>query len=80
VRAIGQGHSPFWIALKTVPACIFNFSNAIIFIMDRKGGTMNCPKHLKESADPDALKKTKEREELEELAQLLAGAEEDYIS
>ena len=41
---------------------------------------MNCPKHLKEAADPDALKKTKEREELEELMQLLAGAEEDYIS
>jgi len=41
---------------------------------------MNCPKHIRETADPDALKKTKEREELEELTQLLAGAEEDYVS
>jgi hypothetical protein len=80
VRAIGRGHSPFWIALKTVPACILNFSNAIIFIMDRKGGTMNCPKHIKETTGPDALKKVKEREELEELTEFLAGPEEDYIS
>ena len=41
---------------------------------------MNCPKHIKEAADPDVLKKAKEREELEELTQLLAGAEEDYDS
>ncbi len=41
---------------------------------------MNCPKHIRETADPDARKKTKEREELEELTQFLAGAEEDYIS
>jgi hypothetical protein len=41
---------------------------------------MNCPKHIRETADPDVLKKTKEREELEGLTQLLAGAEEDYVS
>ncbi|MGA2223290.1 MAG: hypothetical protein ABSH41_02460 [Syntrophobacteraceae bacterium] len=41
---------------------------------------MNCPKHIKETTGPDALKKVKEREELEELTELLAGAEEDYIS
>ncbi len=41
---------------------------------------MNCPKHIKETTGPDALKKIKEREELEELTQLLAGPEEDYDS
>ena len=56
------------------------FARIIMFITDHKGGTMNCPKHIRETADPDALKKTKEREELEELTQLLAGAEEDYVS
>lgn len=45
-----------------------------------KGNTMNCPKHIKETTGPDALKKIKEREELEELTQLLAGPEEDYDS
>ena len=48
--------------------------------MDRKGGTMNCPKHIKETTGPDALKKVKEREELEELTEFLAGPEEDYVS
>ena len=41
---------------------------------------MNCPKHIREAADPDAVKKREEREELEELMQLLAGTEEDYLS
>jgi hypothetical protein len=41
---------------------------------------MNCPKHIKETTGPDALKKIKEREDLEELTQLLAGPEEDYVS
>jgi hypothetical protein len=41
---------------------------------------MNCPKHIREAAGTDAIKKIREREELEELMQLLAGAEEDYDS
>ena len=45
-----------------------------------KGNTMNCPKHIKETTGPDALKKIKEREELEELTEFLAGPEEDYVS
>ncbi len=41
---------------------------------------MNCPQHIRETADPEALRKAKEREELEEMEALLAGPEEDYIS
>ena len=43
---------------------------------------MNCPQHIREMADPEALRKAKEREELEELVEILAGRglEEDYIS
>jgi hypothetical protein len=41
---------------------------------------MNCPRHIREAADPDASRKAKEREELEELEEILAGPEEDYIS
>jgi hypothetical protein len=51
-----------------------------IIIIGHKGGKMNCPKHIKETSGPDALKKIKEREDLEELTQLLAGPEEDYDS
>ncbi|MFZ0943238.1 MAG: hypothetical protein WB930_00865 [Syntrophobacteraceae bacterium] len=41
---------------------------------------MNCPQHIRETADPEAPIQAKEREELEELEALLAGPEEDYIS
>ncbi|SPJ14823.1 hypothetical protein SBDP2_1910016 [Syntrophobacter sp. SbD2] len=41
---------------------------------------MNCPQHIRETADPEARRRAKEREELEELEELLAGPEEDYIS
>jgi hypothetical protein len=43
---------------------------------------MNCPKHIRETKDPEAVIKAKEREELVELEELLAGKEvqEDYIS
>ncbi len=43
---------------------------------------MNCLKHIREITDPEAAEKAKEREELQELAELLADAEheEDYIS
>jgi hypothetical protein len=41
---------------------------------------MNCPQHIREIADPEASAKAKEREELKELQELLAGPEEDYIS
>jgi hypothetical protein len=43
---------------------------------------LNCPQHIREIADPEAPRKAKEREELEELVEILAGREpeEDYIS
>lgn len=41
---------------------------------------MNCPRHIEEIRDPEAPAKAREREELEELVQLLAGREEDYLS
>ena len=41
---------------------------------------MNCPQHMREIADPEASMKAKELEELQELEELLAGPEEDYIS
>ncbi len=41
---------------------------------------MNCPLHVKEAADPQAAKKKKERQELEELEVILAGPDEDYVS
>jgi hypothetical protein len=43
---------------------------------------MNCPQHIRGIADPEAPRKAKKREELEELVEILAGGEpeEDYIS
>jgi hypothetical protein len=41
---------------------------------------MNCPQHKRETADLEASRKAKEREQLKELEELLAGPEEDYIS
>ncbi len=41
---------------------------------------MNCPQHIREITDPDARSKATEREELQELVELLAGPEEDYVS
>ena len=41
---------------------------------------MNCPRHIKEINDPEALAKTRDHEETEELVELLAGREEDYLS
>ncbi|MGA2027979.1 MAG: hypothetical protein ABSH17_13075 [Syntrophobacteraceae bacterium] len=41
---------------------------------------MNCPRHIRKTADPEAPGKAKEREELKELEELPAGPEEDYIS
>jgi hypothetical protein len=41
---------------------------------------MNCPQHIREITDPKARRKAKEREETQELVELLAGPEEDYIS
>ncbi len=43
---------------------------------------MNCPKHIRETADPQVVKDAKQREELQELEQIQAGKEpeEDYIS
>ena len=43
---------------------------------------MNCPLHVRETTDPEALKKKSEREETEMIEFLLAGrfVEEDYLS
>jgi hypothetical protein len=43
---------------------------------------MNCPRHLKETGNPEAVQAAEEKRELEELEALLAGnePEEDYIS
>ena len=41
---------------------------------------MNCPQHIRETKDPEALAKVREREEVQELVELLAGPEEDYLS
>ena len=42
---------------------------------------MNCPRHIKEKADPEASAKKVESEELEDVGFLLAGLdEEDYLS
>ena len=41
---------------------------------------MNCPQHVRETKDPDASARAREREELQELVEALAGNEEDYIS
>jgi len=41
---------------------------------------MNCPQHIRETKGPEAPAKAKEREELQELVELLAGPEEDYVS
>ena len=43
---------------------------------------MNCPKHIREAKDPEALKLARERIELQELEEALAGKEpeEDYVS
>jgi hypothetical protein len=38
---------------------------------------MNCPRHIRESADPEAARKAKEREELVELEELPAGRVDD---
>ncbi|MGC9964370.1 MAG: hypothetical protein ABSE08_03095 [Syntrophobacteraceae bacterium] len=41
---------------------------------------MNCPKHIRETTEPEAIKSAEESRELEELEAALAGKEEDYIS
>jgi hypothetical protein len=43
---------------------------------------MNCPKHIRETEDPEAVKAAEDRIELEELEEILAGkeVEEDYLS
>jgi hypothetical protein len=43
---------------------------------------MNCPKHIREIADAEAIKSAGERREIEETEEALAGTEpeEDYVS
>ncbi len=41
---------------------------------------MNCPRHIKEITDPEAIRKEKELEKLEDLQPLFAGPEEDFES
>ncbi len=43
---------------------------------------MNCPRHIRETADAKAIKSAQERREIEETEEALAGREpeEDYVS
>jgi hypothetical protein len=55
-------------------------NNSKVFVRSLDHDNQPARYKMAETAGPDALKKIKEREELEELTQLLAGAEEDYVS